>query len=95
MTAFIGFCTIEIQVPSSQSLKDKRQIVQSIKARIRNEFNVSIAETDDLDSWQLATLAVACVSGHRAYAEGVLERVVRFVERRPELVLLDYAIEWL
>jgi len=95
VTAFIGFCTIEIRVPSSQSLKDKRQIIQSVKARIRNEFNVSVAETDHLDSWQLATLAVACVSGRRAYAEGMLERVVRFVERRPELVLLDYELELL
>ena len=95
MTAIVGLCTIDLQVPSSQSLKDKRQIIKSIKARIGNEFNVSIAETDHLSSWQLATLSVTCVSSQKAYVEGMLQRIVDAVSRCPDLVLLDYEVELL
>jgi len=95
VAAFIGFCTIELQIPASHSLKDKRQVVQSVKARVRNEFNVSISEVDHLDSWQLATLGVVCVSGRKAYVDGLLERVIHFIERRPDLILLEYEVELL
>ena len=58
----VGLCTMELQIPSSLSLKDKRQVLQGFIARIRNEFNVSVAEVDHQDSWQLATVAaVGCV----------------------------------
>ncbi len=92
----IGLCTIDIQVPESFSLKDKRRVVRSVVARVRHEFNVSIAEVDHQDHWQLATLAVACVSTDVAQAHRLLEHVVNFVEReRLDLLLLDYHIEML
>ena len=90
----VGVCTIELQVPSSQSLKDKRQVLRSVKARVRNEFNVAIAEVDHLDSWQLATLGVSCVSSEKAHAQGLLQRVVGHIEGRFEVVLLDYEVEF-
>ena len=95
----IGVCTMDLQVPGSESLKDKRRVIRSIVSRVRNQFNVSIAEVDHQDSWQLATLAVACVATDQRYtdqryAEGLLQRTVDFVERcRGDLVLLDYAVE--
>ena len=92
----IGVCTIDLQVPESSSLKQKRQVIRSVVARVRNEFNVSIAEVDHQDSWQLATLAVACVSSDAGYAHGLLERVVRYVEsQRLDLILLDYETEFI
>jgi uncharacterized protein YlxP (DUF503 family) len=92
----IGVCTIQLQVPASGSLKDKRRAIKSFTARVRNEFNVSIAEVDHQDSWQLTTLAVACVATDAEYAHGLLQRVVRSLENgRYELVLLDYEIELL
>jgi uncharacterized protein YlxP (DUF503 family) len=92
----IGVCTVEIQIPTSQSLKDKRQVVRSVVARVRNEFNVAIAEVDPLDSWQLASLGVVCVANDKAYAHGLLERVVQFIDSpRFDLVLLDYETEFL
>ena len=92
----VGLGTIELQIPESCSLKDKRRVVRSVVARVRNEFNVSIAEVDHLDSWQRATLAVACVSSDAPYAHGLLEKVVRFIDHgRFDLVLLDYTIEFI
>lgn len=92
----IGCCTIVLTIPFALSLKEKRQVVRSLVARVRNEFNVSIAEVDDQDLWQQATLGVACVSNSAAYAHGQLEAVVKFMDRtRPDAPIAGYDIEML
>jgi hypothetical protein len=92
----IACCTITLHVPAAQSLKQKRQVVKSLLARIRQEFNVSIAEVDAQDKWQLAVLGVACVSSSHSYAQGQMEAVVRFIEeQRPDAPLVGYEIEML
>jgi uncharacterized protein len=92
----IGLLTIDIQIPASGSLKDKRQVVRSLVQRIRQGYNVSVAEVDHLNSWQLATLAVTCVSNDTAVVQKVMQNVVDFVEnQRLDLVLLDYQTELL
>ncbi len=71
-------------------------MVKSLLARVRNEFNVSIAEVDSQDVWQVAVLGVACVSASQRYAQGQLEAVVRFIEeQRPDVPLVRYEIELL
>ena len=92
----VGVCTIELELPMVASLKEKRQIVQSIMRRIRNEFNVSIGEVDAQDSWQMAVLAASCISTDSAYAHGLLTKLVKRIEAlRMDIVLLDYQIEML
>ena len=92
----VGLCTVQLQVPWSSSLKDKRRVLRSVLAKLRNEFNVSVAEVDQQDSRQFATIAVACVSSDAGYAHGLLLRAVRFIEtNRFDLVLLDYETELL
>ena len=92
----IGLCTIELQVPESQSLKQKRGVLKSVVSHLRREFNVSVAEVDHQDSWQLATLAVVCVSNEASYLHGLMEHVVHYVDsKRFGLVLLDYQTELL
>ncbi len=92
----VSLCTMELQVPSSLSLKDKRQVLQSLIARIRNEFNVSVAEVDHQDSWQLATVAVVAVSNDEACLHTLMEHIVHQVEGgHLDLVLLDYSIEFI
>jgi uncharacterized protein len=92
----IGLLTIDLQIPASGSLKDKRQVVRSLVQRIRQGYNVSVAEVDHLNSWQLATLAVTCVSNDTAVVQKVMQNVVDFVEnQRLDLVLLDYQTELL
>ncbi len=69
-------------------------MVKSIAARIRNKFNVSVAEVGDHDRWQLATLGICCVSNDSRYTNGILSRVVTFVINcRFEVEILDYEIE--
>jgi uncharacterized protein YlxP (DUF503 family) len=76
----IGALTLTVHVPESQSLKDKRQVVSSLLARIRRQFNVAAAEVDDQDTWQVATLGVVCVSSDRRHADEMCQKVLRWVE---------------
>ncbi len=78
----IGLLTVELQIPASQSLKNKRQVVRSLISRLRQEFNVSVAEVDHQDSWQLCTLAVACVSGETLQAQQLMQRVATYIEEQ-------------
>jgi uncharacterized protein YlxP (DUF503 family) len=89
----IGICTLHLRLLESHSLKEKRRIIKSIKDRIRNKFNVSIAEIDRQDKWQLATLGVACVSNDARFANGVLSKVVNFIDEAHPVELVDYEIE--
>lgn len=91
----IGICTIDMDIPMSTSLKDKRQVIKSVTARLRHEFNVSVAEVDRHDAWQTTILAVVTVSRDRDYAHGLLMRVAQWLENtRLDCVLVDYQIEF-
>jgi len=90
----IGVCTLELSIPTANSLKDKRGVVKSVAARLRNEFNIAVAEVDMLDSWRTATIAAVTVSSDKDYAHGLLTRVALWVERhRLDCELVDYEIE--
>lgn len=90
----VGVCTIRLDLPESSSLKDKRSVLKSLMARVHNQFNVSIAEVAENDSRQSAVLGVAAVSNDPAYAEGLLGRVVQWIdETRLDVSLVDYEIE--
>ncbi len=92
----LGLCTIELQIPGVRSLKEKRSIVKSLVTRLRNEHNVSVAEVDNLDKWQAATIAVSCVSSDSNYVHALLERIALSIDGgRQGLVLLGYEIELL
>lgn len=90
---FIGVCTIEMHIPDSGSLKGKRHSLKGLKDRIRNSFNVSVAEVEDNDLWQKARLAVACVSNDKTHLNRTLDLVVNLVRGVPDIDLLDYRIE--
>jgi len=90
---FIGVCTIELHVPESGSLKTKRHSIRSLKDRIRNKFNVSVAEIDDNDLWQKASLAVAAVSNDKSHLNQTLDHVLNMIRSVPEISLLDFHIE--
>lgn len=90
----IGVCTIFAHLPEAGSLKAKRQVARSLTARIRNQFNVSVAEVGDNDLWQRLTLGICCVSNNPSHANEMLSQVVKFVEElRGDLVILDYETE--
>ena len=91
----IGICEIELSIPESHSLKDKRQVLRSLLDGLRNKFNVSAAEVDKMDAWQLATIGVACVSNEGKFSVQVLNKVMDTIESNPRVVVIDYAIETL
>jgi hypothetical protein len=90
----VGMCKISLRLPENLSLKGKRQVLKSITSRVRHKFNVSVAEVDDHDRWQLATIGICCVSNDNRYTNEVLSKVVDFViSARFEVEILDYEIE--
>ena len=89
----VGILTIELSIPGSDSLKDNRQVVKSLLARLQDKFNIAAAEVDRLDSARFATLAVVTVANDGAFVHRVLEKVADFVEQDPRAVVLDYATE--
>jgi uncharacterized protein YlxP (DUF503 family) len=92
----IGICKIKLRLPENETLKGKRQVIKSIIARVQNKFSVCIAEIDDNDAWQLASLGVACISNDSRHANEILSHVVDYInESRFEIEMLDYEIELL
>ncbi|MGA7235382.1 MAG: DUF503 domain-containing protein, partial [Bryobacteraceae bacterium] len=73
--ASVGVLTLELRLENSFSLKDKRQVVRSLKDRLRRKFNVAIAEIDYQELWQRAALAAVTVSSDHRYAEKLLQSV--------------------
>jgi len=72
---FVATLTLELRIEHAQSLKDRRQVLRSLKERLRNGFNVSVAEVDEGHQWQRATVAVAAVSASRDYLTGLMQQV--------------------
>jgi len=90
----IGICQITLHLPESHTLKEKRQIVKSVIARVRNQFEVAIAEVDENDRWQLAVLGISCVSNSGQHADEVLGHVRRYIEEtRPDLLVSQFETE--
>lgn len=89
----VGVATFTLFLPAVGSLKGKRAILNSVKGRVRSRFNASIAEVDDLDLWQKATLGVAVVSNDRRHVNSVLEKIRATIEREDRLNLIDYSLE--
>src|SRR5215470_20233760 len=90
----IGICEITLHLPQCHSLKDKRQIIKSVVARIRNQFEVAIAEVDENDRWQIAKLGASCVSNSSQHASEILEHVRNYIEEtRPDLIITNFETE--
>ncbi len=77
----IAALTLELSIPHSRSLKDRRQVVRSLKDKLRRGFNVSVAELDEAVTWQSATIGVAAVSSSRDYLAGLMAQVERAATR--------------
>jgi uncharacterized protein YlxP (DUF503 family) len=84
----VGVCTVELFIPESQSLKDKRQVLLSLKDRLRGKFNLSVAEVEDQDLWQKAVLGMACVANDAGHVEQVLEQALNIIKGVPAIELV-------
>jgi uncharacterized protein YlxP (DUF503 family) len=88
----VGALRLELHIPASHSLKEKRSVLNHVKERLRSRFNVSVAEVDHQDLWQRATLGVAVVSGESGVLDRVLHEILSSVEREVRIQVLDYQI---
>jgi uncharacterized protein YlxP (DUF503 family) len=84
----VGVCTVELWIPESQSLKYKRQVLHSVKDRLRGKFNLYIAEVDGQDLWQKAVLGMACVANDGSHVEQVLEQALNVIKSMPTIELV-------
>ena len=91
----IGVLTLDIHVEQSHSLKEKRHVVKSLKDRLRERFNVSVAEIDFLDSWQSSVIAAVTVSRDRVRAEQVLQAVEAHAASVLGGALTGSSVEWI
>ena len=89
----VGILELKVSVFDAMCLKDKRRVIKSLKDRIANRFNVSVAEVDYTDSIRTSMLGVAMVANERRFVESVLYKVVEFVRGNPLLSLIDYNVE--
>ncbi len=81
MTMPIATLIVELAIEGAQSIKDRRQVVRSIKDKLRNGFNISVAELDDASLWNRATLGIASIHGSRDYLDGQLREVENALNR--------------
>ncbi len=91
----VGICRISLHLPEGHSLKSKRQILSSLKARLCRTFNVSVAELDDHDLWQRSVLGLACIANESRHVNRVLDQSLNMIRATPTLELLDVHLEFL
>ena len=85
--------TVEIHLPDVGSLKGKRHALKGLKQKLRQRFEISVAEVDHQDSWQRATLALACVSGDSRHANEVISKAMDFLEDNVDGYVTDVHLE--
>jgi uncharacterized protein YlxP (DUF503 family) len=89
-----GVCKVKLHLPESQSLKEKRRIIKPIITRLRNIYNISIAEVEDQDLWQIATIGISCVSNNNQHVDEILAKVMDFIaDNFPNVEIIDHEIE--
>jgi hypothetical protein len=91
----VGLCIIHIHLPGAASLKDKRQVLRSLKDRLREHYNVSVAEVDHQDLWQRITLGVVSIAAARVPLERIFASIQSEVERRVPGEVLSCDVEYL
>jgi hypothetical protein len=90
----ILFIKVILCIPYAQSLKQKRQPVKSLKQRLQNRFNASVAEIDALDNWQQAILGVTMIANDKAYLEQQASKIQRFILDETDMELVEYTQEF-
>lgn len=89
----VGILKVTLFIQNSNSLKEKRMVLHSLKARLRNNFNVAVSQIDDEDKWQKSTLAVVGVENNRNNRNSILSNIVNFMEEFRSIDLISHEME--
>lgn len=95
MSVILGLCTIELFIADSQSLKDKRKVLLSLKDKLQQKFNLSVAEVEEQDMWQKAVLALACVANDSRHVNQVLDQALNLIRSNPTVAVVQSRVELL
>ena len=95
VTPHIGLLHVDLFIGEAQSLKQKRMVLRRLKDKVRNKFNVSVAELGGQDKWQVATLAFAMIGKDQRYINKILENILSLIERYRAAEITDHQIEFL
>jgi uncharacterized protein len=90
----VGVLSLDILIPDGFSLKAKRMVLNHIRDRVRQKFNVSVAEVDFQDKWQRSLIGIAMVTSQRRHAEEVLTKIFQFLDTDDRFEILNYSIEY-
>jgi uncharacterized protein YlxP (DUF503 family) len=90
----VGLLTLELHIPDAQSLKDKRQVLRSLKDRLRGQFNVAVAELEHHDTWQRSVVGIVTLSNEERHVEESLQKVLAEADRILGPVLISHAVEF-
>ena len=90
----VGVLSLDIHILNSLSLKDKRMVLNHIKDRVKNKFNVSVAEIDYQDKWQRSLIGIALVTSQKGYAEQVLNKIFHLLDTDDYFEIVQYSIEY-
>jgi uncharacterized protein len=89
----VGLLTIELHIPDAQSLKDKRQVLRSLKDKLRRDFNVAVAELEHHDTWQRSVVGIVTISNEEKHLREVLQKVLDEADRILGSFLISQAVE--
>ena len=93
MALLVAICQFELIIQESNSLKSKRFVLSSLKTRMRNKFNVSVAEIDYNDKWQRSLIGVSIVANDRKYLDKTINKILNFIELDSQIEIIDHEIE--
>lgn len=89
----VGVCQINLSIPAAHSLKDKRQVLKSLTARVKGSFNASVAEVGQNDVWQSAVIGIAVVGNDRGFVNSALDNIIDFIEGLRTVDVVSHEIE--
>ncbi len=89
----VGLLTLELHIPDAQSLKDKRQVMRSLKDKLRRDFNVAVAELEHHDTWQRSVVGIVTISNEEKHVREMLQKVLDEADRMLGSFLINQAVE--
>jgi uncharacterized protein YlxP (DUF503 family) len=89
----VGLLTLELHIPDAQSLKDKRQVLRSLKDKLRRDFNVAVAELEHHDTWQRSVVGIVTISNEEKHVREMLQKALDEADRILGSFLINQAVE--
>ena len=85
----VGTCTVTLRIFMADSLKEKRMVVKSLVEKMKNRFNISVAEVDEQDNHRAAVIGFACVTNEASHADSIIDKVLNFMENNTEAEITE------